>query len=338
MNLKDLYRDDLLAIARQPDNMGQLNDVDVIVTEYNTACGDQVTVSIKLDKSGQKVADIKWQGSGCLVSQTAMSQVSNLVMGQTLAKIEKINIEQLLETMKLQEISSARRRCAQLGLTAVKKALHQTKKYQTDKLSISIPRKIDYIFVGSDNPVKIGAVAQAISHIWPGVKVMGLAVASSIGEQPMTDQETRIGSVNRAKAVLKTGLAQMGDSQTPRSWQALGIGLEGGVFKVAKHELWSTVWVSVVDEKGELFEANGARFRLPDAIAEPILNGEEMGPVVSQLMGGADIKRTNGAIGVVTNNFVDRTEEYGAIVKMAIGLWYGQDWQKQKMSNKFTVK
>jgi len=33
-------------------------------------------------------------------------------------------------------------------------------------------------------------------------------------------------------------------------------------------------------------------------------------------------------IGVVTNNFVDRTEEYSAIIKMALGLWYGRTWQK----------
>lgn len=54
-----------------------------------------------------------------------------------------------------------------------------------------------------------------------------------------------------------------------------------------------------------------------------------MGPILSEMYYGANIRQTNGAIGVVTKNFVTRTEEYSAICKMAVGLWFGQDWMKQ---------
>ncbi|HEX7018338.1 MAG TPA: inosine/xanthosine triphosphatase [Patescibacteria group bacterium] len=177
-----------------------------------------------------------------------------------------------------------------------------------------------HIFVGSTNPVKINAVVNATSETWPDVIVEGFEVPSGISEQPMSDEETRQGATNRAKAALEAGLK--GHSSTG---EALGIGLEGGVFKQGP-ELWSTVWVVVVDKDGNMSESNGARFKVPDQIAQPILKGGEMGPVVSQLFGRNDIKQKQGAIGVITQGFVDRTEEYTGIAKLALGLWYGRDW------------
>jgi len=182
------------------------------------------------------------------------------------------------------------------------------------------------IFVGSSNPVKINAVIIAASETWPDVAVRGFEVKSGISEQPMTDEETRQGAENRARAALDQGEQHV--SLFDASETHLGMGLEGGVFRFGD-ELWSTVWVAVVDDTGAVYTANGARFRVPDVIAKPILAGGEMGPVVSKLFGIPDIKKKNGAIGVITNNFVDRAEEYSAIAKMALGLWYGKDWVQQ---------
>lgn len=183
-------------------------------------------------------------------------------------------------------------------------------------------RNLTQIFVGSTNPVKINAVRLATESHWPDLLISGFEVASQVSEQPRSDVETRRGAQNRAQAVLTLGI-----SQSESKISSLGIGLEGGVFTDTNGELWSTVWVSVVDHTGTHWDANGARFRIPPKIAKLIEAGEEMGPALSQLFGGADIKRQNGAIGIVTQNFVTRTEEYGAICKLALGLWYGQDWE-----------
>lgn len=184
-----------------------------------------------------------------------------------------------------------------------------------------------HIFVGSLNPVKINAVVQAASETWSTVNVQGIDVPSGIADQPMSDEETRKGAFNRAKSALEDGLRTM-DNLEDLASGVLGVGMEGGVFLNEDQELWSTVWAAVVDEEGNLFESNGARFKIPDSIAKKILAGAEMGPVVSKMFDGADVRRQQGAIGVITNNFVDRTEEYSGIMKMALGLWYGRDWEK----------
>ena len=189
-----------------------------------------------------------------------------------------------------------------------------------------------HLFVGSTNPVKINAVITAASETWPDVLVEGRDVPSGIAEQPLSDAETRTGARNRAHAALAEGLQLLDDPELApehkfKPSEALGVGLEGGVFEL-DGELWSTVWVAVVDVAGGIFESNGARFKVPKLIADKIAAGDEMGPIVNKLFGGKDVRRTNGAIGVVTKDFIDRTEEYGVIAKMALGLWYGRDWDK----------
>ncbi len=173
------------------------------------------------------------------------------------------------------------------------------------------------IAVGSTNPVKLNAVRQAAQEQWPDVVVTGFDIQSGVSEQPRSDEETRQGARARAKAALQAG------GKTTR----LGLGLEGGIHTF-NNELWSTVWVAVLDRTGEYYESNGARFKLPKTIGDKLAAGEEMGPAVSELFAGDNIKQKQGAIGVITRNFVDRTTEYASIAKLALGLWFGRDWEQ----------
>ena len=184
------------------------------------------------------------------------------------------------------------------------------------------------IYVASENPVKINAITIAASDTYPDVEVSGIAVPSGVAEQPMTDRETLTGSINRAQALKKLILAKKLSST---SEETLFIGAEGGVYCPAfaknKQELWSTVWITVLDQQGEIYSASGARFRLPQTLADGILAGQELGAVMGTLFNDPKLKQKSGAIGILTQGFIDRTEEYVAIAKLAIGLWYGRNWQ-----------
>lgn len=192
-----------------------------------------------------------------------------------------------------------------------------------------------HFFVGSSNPVKIEAVRLAVIGRWPEAEVTGFEVESGVGSQPMSDAETKIGSENRARLVLAQGQAKQ-----PLATQdkvILGVGLEGGVFKMETGELWSTVWVTVCNANGQMWNANGGRIKVPDVFAQKICAGEEMGNVVEQYIGVSDLRKKQGMFGVITNNFVTRTEEYASVARMAIGVWYGQNWD-QNLLNKMNKK
>ncbi|MEO8581938.1 MAG: inosine/xanthosine triphosphatase [Patescibacteria group bacterium] len=179
-----------------------------------------------------------------------------------------------------------------------------------------------HIFVGSTNPVKLNAVVSAASETWPDVIIEGFDVKSGVTDQPRSDEETKKGAENRAKEALRVGLAK---HSAPV--QVLGIGLEGGVFENEQQEMWNTVWACVVDQTGKTVFANGERFHLPDSLTTQIRAGKEMGPAMDELIGSTNIKHQQGMIGVITEGFIDRTELYANLAKLALGLWSGQDWE-----------
>lgn len=178
-------------------------------------------------------------------------------------------------------------------------------------------------FVASKNPVKINAVAHAIKDFFPNAPVEGLEVDSGVSAQPMSDEETRQGALNRAQAIRKLVLEQ---KIINLDEDVLYIGLEGGVFKPSfvqnDQELWSTVWAVVIDKNNRNYLSNGARFPVPKFLSKLLLAGEEMGPSLGKHLHNPDLRQKEGMIGFLTNNFTNRTSEYENIVKIAIGLWY----------------
>jgi len=172
------------------------------------------------------------------------------------------------------------------------------------------------VVIGSTNKTKIQAVEQAFLDI-PNVKVVGVEVKSGVSEQPMSDEETQNGAENRARAAL---------AATPKA--DIAIGLEGGVQKT-KRGLLNSVWCCLVDRDENTFFSNGERFYIPHLVADKILAGGEMGPILDALTGETSVKTGRGFIGVTTKNYMTRAEAYGNLTKLAVGLWYGKDWEKE---------
>jgi inosine/xanthosine triphosphatase len=168
--------------------------------------------------------------------------------------------------------------------------------------------------VGSTNPVKI----QAVVRVLVGTNVTdvrGFGVPSGVAAQPLSDEETRQGALQRALKMLET-------QQEVR----VAVGLEGGVFtETQTGQLWSTVWVVVKDRhiEGE-WVANGGRFPLPEEIAAGIRAGREMGDVMDDLTGKAQVHQKEGMIGVVTAGLVTRVDAYSSIAGLALGQWWNQ--------------
>jgi inosine/xanthosine triphosphatase len=176
------------------------------------------------------------------------------------------------------------------------------------------------LVVGSTNGAKIRAVEYAIQDVWKNIEVKGVAVESGVSAQPWGDAETRKGARQRALAAWQHGKEEA-------NLVHLGVGLEGGVYEDGD-ELWSTVWVAVTDGQ-EYWEANGARIRIPDQVAQGIREGQEMGDVMAKIVKKHDVKSTTGMMGIITKDIVNRTREYGGLARLALGLWYGRNWVGQ---------
>lgn len=87
-DLRDLYQDVILEHSKTPRNFREQPAADHKAEGFNPLCGDRFTVYVTLD--GDTIRDVSFQGSGCAISKSSASMMTQSVKGKTLAEAEKI--------------------------------------------------------------------------------------------------------------------------------------------------------------------------------------------------------------------------------------------------------
>lgn len=162
------------------------------------------------------------------------------------------------------------------------------------------------VSIGTKNRAKTAAVTNIVNNYLEEVNYINVDAPSEVSEQPISDEETRQGAINRALNSLKMSEAD------------LNFGLEGGV-RTIDGKMYCCNWGALVLKNGTEITAAGALFLLPDEIADEIRKGKELGPVMDIYTNEKGIRHNKGAVGVFTANLVNRTEMFEHIVKLLIG-------------------
>jgi nitrogen fixation NifU-like protein len=84
--LQDLYQELVIDHSRRPRNFHGMADASVHADGYNPLCGDKVTIFLKMD--GDKILDASFQGSGCAISTSSASLLTEALRGKTKAEAE----------------------------------------------------------------------------------------------------------------------------------------------------------------------------------------------------------------------------------------------------------
>ena len=172
------------------------------------------------------------------------------------------------------------------------------------------------VAVGSRNPAKLQAVRQALRSVWPEATIEGVAVPSGVSAMPLSDEECLRGARNRAAAALQALGADM------------GIGLEGGVSQ-EEAGLMLVGWVAVLAADGREGIAGTARLPLPQPIAERVRAGQELGPLMDELLGENKSNHRGGAIGALTGGKVLRSEAFTMALLYALAPFLQPDFYKR---------
>lgn len=167
-----------------------------------------------------------------------------------------------------------------------------------------MPIAIARAAVGSTNPAKLEAVHRAMARLAPGCTVEGVAVPTGVSDQPVGDEETRAGAMRRAQAALEATGADV------------AFGLEGGVIFEGDAP-WLVSWVAALARDGGRGEACGLRMPLPSRATERLRAGVELGTIIDDLFSVTASKQHAGAIGLLTEGFVSRTDAFADLVAMA---------------------
>jgi nitrogen fixation NifU-like protein len=83
---KELYQQVILEHNKKPRNFGKLQPCSHRAHGLNPLCGDDVEVTLNIENG--HIADIKFQGSGCAISQASSSLMTVNVKGKSVEEAE----------------------------------------------------------------------------------------------------------------------------------------------------------------------------------------------------------------------------------------------------------
>lgn len=86
--LESLYQELILDHSKRRVGFGLAADEGRSATshQHNPLCGDEITLRLRLDDSGETVRDVTWEGNGCSISQASASMLTELVEGMPRAE------------------------------------------------------------------------------------------------------------------------------------------------------------------------------------------------------------------------------------------------------------
>ena len=115
------YRENLLDHYRNPHQHGRLDAPTASHEDLYPLCGDMIHIDLAID--GDTLADARFDGHGCAVSQAAASMLLEEIVGKSVAEVAAFGREDLLELIGV-PLSPARLKCALLSLGVLRAGLH----------------------------------------------------------------------------------------------------------------------------------------------------------------------------------------------------------------------
>ena len=124
--LEQMYREVILDHYKSPRGHGLIEDADAQAEGQNPLCGDEVSIYVAFDDDGDTIDEVKFSGRGCAISQAATSMLTEMVQGKTATEVATLDKDELLDEIGI-PLTPVRLKCAMLGLTTLKVALHKAK-------------------------------------------------------------------------------------------------------------------------------------------------------------------------------------------------------------------
>jgi nitrogen fixation protein NifU and related proteins len=87
-DLQDLYQEVVLEHGKRPRNFREVEGANRRADGYNPLCGDQLTVTLRMD--GDVIKDVGFVGQGCAISRASASLMTGAVKEMSRADAERL--------------------------------------------------------------------------------------------------------------------------------------------------------------------------------------------------------------------------------------------------------
>jgi nitrogen fixation NifU-like protein len=115
------YSDIVLEHFRHPRNVGKIENADGKATEGSPACGDMVSVYIKVDPKTNTITDAKFESYGCASNIATGSIITELAKGKTLDEAKNITWKEASDA--LGGLPKIKAHCSVLAVEGLRSAI-----------------------------------------------------------------------------------------------------------------------------------------------------------------------------------------------------------------------
>ncbi len=164
------------------------------------------------------------------------------------------------------------------------------------------------IIICTENKAKVQAIEGVLKRVWSDFSLINEKFSSDISEQPLSEEDGIEGALNRANnARIKYPDADY------------FIGMEGYVDTI-KYGMFLAGAVVIVNNHGKCGVGMSAKMLLPTSIQKKIESGEELGPLIKELMNDTEnnIRQFDGTNGFLSKGLYNRVDEFRNAAECAL--------------------
>ncbi len=116
-----MYTEKVMDHFKNPRNVGEMKNPDAKSTEGSLACGDMVTMYLKIDGKSHKITDIKFKSFGCASNIATCSALTEIARGKTIEEAKKLKFEDIADY--LGGLPKIKMHCAVLANVVLRSAI-----------------------------------------------------------------------------------------------------------------------------------------------------------------------------------------------------------------------
>ncbi len=164
---------------------------------------------------------------------------------------------------------------------------------------------MEKILIGTVSQSKINIIKSFFERGHEKFCFVSLDVLSGISEQPLSEEETIVGSINRAKNAIKKYNKDF----------VFSLGLEAGLVKMNDiHHLVCAV--SIIDEERNIFTGVSKRLPLPFSVSSEIDKKKEFGVTIRKFSGSPNGRSSKEVFNLV-KELIDRKKTFKEALSIA---------------------
>ena len=122
------YTEKVIEYFQNPKTVGEIEDPDGYAKEGSPACGDMVSLFIKVDEGTHEITDIKFKSYGCASNIATGSIITEMAKGKTIEEAKEITWQKAAE--ELGGLPDMKTHCSVLAVDALREAIRNYEERQ----------------------------------------------------------------------------------------------------------------------------------------------------------------------------------------------------------------